>query len=161
MRRAVTPAIAPSLYRHFAVVTVLLTAILAMFAEGESLEAQAAAVAQPASAKPAAQAVLATANGATRQAPGWWYVDSYSDSDTSGTLSGLIGGDSGVIPDFGDTEVPGYSPEYLASLTEEERELLLAGLEKNGMLEPEIRDRSSAALAAASSRRSGAASGGD
>ena len=38
MRRAVTPAIPPSMYRHFAIVTVALTMGLAMFADGENRE---------------------------------------------------------------------------------------------------------------------------
>jgi hypothetical protein len=61
-----------------------------------------------------------------------------------------------VIPDLTGVTVPGYSDEYLASLSEEERQLLLQGLQENGMLSPEIRGDRSAAIIAASSRRSGA-----
>ena len=39
MRRTHTPAIPPQLYRHFAIVTIVLTLALAMFAEGENGEA--------------------------------------------------------------------------------------------------------------------------
>ncbi len=155
MRRAVTPAIPPSMYRHFAVVTVVLTLGLAMLAEGENREAQAASV-TPA-AKPAAPVTLAAAapTTATPPAPGWWDIDASSDGDLGGSVGGLLGGGSGVIPDLGGGQVPGYSAEYVASLSEDERELLLAGLQENGMLDPEIREQRSAALSTASSRRSG------
>ena len=73
----------------------------------------------------------------------------------------LIDRAGGVIPDLDEIVAPGYSPEYLASLSEEERELLLQGLQENGMLEPEIQSDRSAAISAASRRRSGAASRGD
>lgn len=162
MRRAVTPAIPPSMYRHFAVLTVVLTACLAMFAEGENREAQAAPAAQ--AAKPAAPVALvtATSTNAAARAADWSDVDSFSDSGFGGSVDGLFGGgDSSVIPDLDEGLVPGYSPEYLASLSEEERELLLGGLQESGMLEPEIQRRRSAALSAASSRRSGSASADD
>src|SRR5688572_28390166 len=117
MRRAVTPAIPPSMYRHFAVVTIVLTLGLAMFAEGEDREAQAASV-TPA-AKPAAPVTLVAAAPATATppAPGWWDIDASSDSDLGGSIEGLVGGGSGVIPDLEGGLVPGYSPDYLASLS--------------------------------------------
>jgi len=70
----------------------------------------------------------------------------------------VISGASSMIPDLDEIVAPGYSPEYLASLSEEERELLLRGLQENGMLEPDIQSDRSAAIEAASGRRSGAAS---
>lgn len=108
------------MYRHFTVVTVLLTAILAMFAGGETRQSQAAPTARATPARPAAPTIVA-ADHAVPQAPGWWGVESHSDGDTAAASSVPPSGDG-----FDGTEVPGYSPEYLASLSEEERELLLA-----------------------------------
>jgi hypothetical protein len=141
MRRAVTPTVPPSMYRHFAILTVVLTAGLAMFAEGENREAQAAPAAQ--AVKPAAPVALvtATSTNGSAQAAGWSDVESY-DSGFGGPMEGLLGGgDSSVIPDLEEGLVPGYSPRYVASLSEEERELLLGGLQESGMLEPEIHSR--------------------
>ena len=58
MRRTVTPSIQLSMYRHFAIVSVLLTAGLAMFVQGENGEAakalmlQEEATAAPAASRP-------------------------------------------------------------------------------------------------------------
>jgi hypothetical protein len=143
------------MYRHFAIVTVLLTAGVAMFAEGENRQAQATPVVQ--TAKPAAPVALATTG--TQREPGWWDTETDFDNSFVRPMGRLLGGGgNGLIPDLDETLVPGYSPEYLASLSEEERELLLAGLQENGMLVPDIRSRRSAALSAASIRRSGTGS---
>jgi hypothetical protein len=143
------------MYRHFAILTVALTASLAMFADGENRQAQAAPTRRE--ARPAAPVALVTApsiNGSTHAA-GWSDIETY-DSGFGGSMEELIGSEDGsVLPDLEEGLVPGYSPEYLASLSEEERNLLLGGLQESGMLEPEVRHRRSAALAAASSRRSG------
>jgi hypothetical protein len=159
MRRAVTPAIPPSMYRHFAILTVVLTACLAMFAEGENREARAAPAAH--AAKPAAPVALvsATSTTAATQAADWSDVETFSDSGFGGSMEGLLGGgDSSTIPDLEESLVPGYSPGHLASLSEQERDLLLGGLQESGMHEPDIHSRRGAALAATSSRRSGSAS---
>jgi hypothetical protein len=73
-------------------------------------------------------------------------------------MESLISGAGSMIPDLDEIVAPGYSPEYLASLSEEERQLLLQGLQDNGMLEPDIQSDRTAAISAASRRRSGAAS---
>ena len=161
MRRAVTPAIPVSMYRHFAIITLLLTTGLAMFADGENREAQAAQVVHRAPPKAAAPAAFATASPtpAAEQSGGWGADD--LDNSFGKPMEGLLGGASGIIPDLDDVIAPGYSPEYLASLSEEERRMLLPGLQENGMLEPEIQSQRSAAISAASRRRSGASSRGD
>ena len=152
MRRSHTPVVPPSMYRHFAVVTVLLTAILAMFAEGESRQAQAAPAARQAPARPAAPSIVATRQ-TPPSAPDWWGVDSSSGSD-----NGAVTIDTGASAGFEDLDAPGYSSEYVASLSEDERELLIAGTHESGMTNSDDRDSRSAALAAASSHRSGSAS---
>ena len=59
MRRAVAPAVPPKAYRHFAIVTLAVTASLAMFAEGEGRERKGAPTARPTSAVASAPATLA------------------------------------------------------------------------------------------------------
>ena len=161
MRRAVTPAIPPSMYRHFAVMTLLLTTALAMFADGENREAHATLTAKPA-ARPSAPAVIATASPTTTsQTAGAWDADSEGESTFGQPMQRLISGASSMIPDLDQIVAPGYSPEYLASLSDEERQLLLQGLQDNGMLDADIQSDRAAALSAASRSRSGSASGGD
>jgi hypothetical protein len=160
MRRAVTPAIPPSMYRHFAIVTLALTTGLAMFAQGENREVQAARVVRPQPASSAAPPVLAraTPSATSQQSPGAWGSDSEFDNSFGRPMENLIDGAGSLIPDLDAIAAPGYSPEYLASLSAEEREMLLQGLRDNGMLSPDIQEERAAALNAASRRRSGAAS---
>ena len=160
MRRPVTPTVPPSMYRHFAIVTLAVTAGLAMFADGENQQAQAAQVTQSRPVPAEAPAPLHTA--APRQPASDW-----SDGDSGGAfgspmdLLNSAGTSSSIMPDFDQIAAPGYSPDYLASLSEEERRLVLQGLQENGMLTPDIRDEQLATLETASSRRSGAAVSGE
>ena len=160
MRRAGTPAIPPKMYRHFAIVTLALTTGLAMFAQGENREAQAAQVARPQPTRSPAPPVLARAAPSSTSQPSAsaWGSDSEFDNGFGKPMENLIGGGSSLIPDLDAIAAPGYSPEYLASLSAEEREMLLQGLQDNGMLAPDIQEERIAALSAASRRRSGAAS---
>ena len=164
MRRTVTPAIPPKMYRHFALVTVLLTAAMAMFANGENRKAAAAPVETAAAqSKPqrSDEAAFGTRSGSD-PAP---VVGSFGDDDAiefGRPMDNPLGGlGSSVFARLDGAEAAGYSPEYLASLRPAERELLLKGLEENGILTDEARAERGAALAAASSRRSGAPSRGD
>jgi hypothetical protein len=158
MRRAVTPAVPPSMYRHFAVVTLVLTLGLAMFADGENREAREAPM-QTARPRPAPQAHFAASAARDVEATARAFATDMSEDSDNGfgkpmqSMASNLG--SSVIPDLSDVTVPGYSQEYLASLSEEERQLLLQGLQESGMLSPEIRGDRSAAIVAASSRRSG------
>ena len=158
MRRAVTPAIPPSMFRHFAVVTIVLTLGLAMFAEGENREASEVLVrsARPESA-PAPQFAAAASHNAASTARAFASDMSADFDDSFGKPMERVASRlrTDVMPDLTGMTVPGYSPEYLASLSEEERALLLQGLQENGMLAPDIRGDRSAAIIAASGRRSG------
>jgi hypothetical protein len=152
------------MYRHFAVVTLVLTLGLAMFADGENRQAREVPVpaSRPHSAPPAKFA-----------APTVHELDSQARAfarDMSGDFDNGFGKPmqrmasrfgSSVVPDLTGVSVPGYSQEYLASLSEEEQQLLLQGLQDNGMLSPEIRREQNAAIIAASSRRSGEAAQAD
>src|SRR5688500_18934 len=125
MRRAVTPAVPPSMYRHFAIVTVVLTMGLAMFAQGENREAQAAQmVARPApkTEKPATFAAPRTASDESRTPS--WFNDGGSDFDSGfgRPVQRLASAGGSILPDIEELGAPGYSPEYLASLSEAERE---------------------------------------
>ena len=131
MRPSLTPAVPPSMYRHFAVVTVLLTAILAMFAEGENRQAQAAPAARQAPSRPTEPRIVVSRQ-ATQPAPEWWEVDSFSDGETGG----MPGTDSGVVPGFEDIDEPDDPPDYPASLSEDERGRLLAGMHESGVPGP-------------------------
>src|SRR5687768_1881042 len=110
MRRAATPAIPPSMYRHFAVVTLALTTGLAMFAQGENREAQAAQVVRPQPAKSAAPPVLARAapSATSQPSPGAWGSDSEFDSGFGKPMENLIDGAGSLIPDLDAVAAPGY-----------------------------------------------------
>lgn len=127
------------MYRHFAIVTVVLTAGLAMLTEGENREAQAAPAIE--ATKPAAPRALVTANptSGSMQAAGWSDVD--FDSGFGGSVETLSGGDSGLIPDLEPGTEPDHARGGLVSLSEEERELLLGELQERALLEPENRSR--------------------
>ena len=137
MRRTVTPVIPPSMYRHFAIITVVLTAGLAMFADGENREAQ-AAPATPA-AKPAAPVTLATAapTAKSRPSPGWWDDEPEFDSRFGRPAEvAHSGGGGSEIAGVAQTQLPRRSAESAASLSEAERELLLAGLQDSATSAP-------------------------
>jgi hypothetical protein len=155
MRRVVAPAVPPKAYRHFAIVTLTVTASLAMFAEGESRERQAPPSTRPSSAVASARATLAVSPEVEESAYEGW--DGGDDSEGFGSAAGAVfgGSHSSFIPDLDSLTAQGFPEEYLASLSEAERELLLQGLRENGMLTPQLREQRRAALEAASDRRSG------
>ena len=126
MRRSATPAIPPSLYRHFAVLTVVAAAGLAMFADGDNREAQAAQVAQAQHVARPAQPVIARAapTAATGSSSGGW-----DEADFDGTFGAPMEtpvGDSRVATDIGED-----SPPAPATLSSVEREVLLRGLREH------------------------------
>ena len=130
MRRAVTPVIPTSMYRHFAIITLVLTAGLAMFAEGENREATAA---------PAAPVTLATAapTAKSRPSPRWWDDEPEFDSRFGRPAEvAHSGGDGSEIAGVAQTKLPRRSAESAASLSEAERELLLAGLQDSATPAP-------------------------
>jgi hypothetical protein len=127
MRRAVTPAIPPSLYRNFAIVTVVVTAGLALFAEGEDGEARAAQVAHAEPVERAAPPLIARAapRAATRSSSGGW--DDVEDFDASfGAPMEMPSDRSGQNSDLGEASAP--APEGPTTLSTTERDVLLRGL---------------------------------
>jgi hypothetical protein len=126
--RRVAPAIPPSVFRHFAIVTLALTTTLAMFAEGENREVQPAGI-QPGAAEEKQAPAIVRREPAQASAPAsfGWNDDSDVDGGFGQPMERLLGtGGSSLIPEEARSGA-GYSPEYLASLSEEERELLLRG----------------------------------
>jgi hypothetical protein len=151
------------MYRHFAVVTVLLTAGIAMFAEGENRQARAAQVASQERARPK-PAVEALQPPPTRRKPRrrQQFLQETGGFDGFDASFGMPMDLASSAPSSpagtaaSDATQAGYSEAYLSSLDPEERDLLLAGLANEGVLAPRDRQRKSAALIAASQARSGA-----
>lgn len=165
MARALPSAIPPKMYRHFAVVTVLLTAGIAMFADGENREAAAVQVAaherpepgvQDSAAAPHKPAVAsrtgARQNRFVQHSGGFDGFDASFGAPMDRALGSVATYSTQVASDV---KQAGYSEGYLASLDPGERDRLLRDLDKEGMLAPEERERKSAALVAASRARSG------
>lgn len=134
MRRSKTPPIPPQLYRHFAFVTLALTASLAMFADGESHEAQASAV-QTEKPKAAARPAAFTSPNSAQDvdtAARAFARDMSADFDNSfgQPMARIAGG--GAIADEA-TAPAAVTPEAMANLTAAERELLLRQLREAGL----------------------------
>ena len=168
MVRALPSAVPPKMYRHFALVTVALTAGVAMFADGENREARATQVeerAEPGAAPQQGAAKVAEpaiARGTRRLRHR--FAQEMGEFDTSfGAPMDRALGSLGTYTAEMVSEVAqaGYSDAYLSSLGGEERDLLLEGLAREGLLSQDERERRSAALIAASEARSGAPSADD
>jgi hypothetical protein len=132
-----------------------------MFVDGENREALAAHIEEAgprADPVPANSTRLEAAPGRAR--PVEFASDGALSDDTFGRPMDrpyLRRSSTSVLPPTAAAQasLAGYSEEYLASLSEAERARLLAGLEEQGMLSPDERERRSAALVEASYRRSG------
>jgi len=167
MARTLTPAIPPKMYRHFALVTVGLTVGIAMFASGESREAMAAHVEEQQQQhelelKSREKAVAPTIARRIRPRSHGFSSDSEAFGGTFGRP--MIGPairannvDMDEVEGASQEPPTGYSQQYLDTLSEEERKLLLASQEKERSLTPEERQRRNASLIAASQVRSGGA----
>ena len=162
MRRKMSSVIPPEIYRHFAMVTVLLTTGIAMFAEGENREAAVidtapAEASTPAYAAAAPEPAIVRRPPARRSSSGRSGFDGFDASFGPPMDTPLGSTGAYASASLTETAPTGYSERYLESLSAEERNLLLAGLATEGLLSPEERQRKSAALIAASESRSGSA----
>ena len=131
MRRAAAPAIPPSLYRHFAIVTVVVAAGLALFAEGDNREAQAVQVAEVRPDGRATPPVIARASStdATGSTSGGWdEVDFDSSFGAPMDEPPGSGTDTDTDPERDSPSDP--SPGRPAALSPMEREVLLRGLQE-------------------------------
>lgn len=144
------------MYRHFAVVTVAVTGLLAVFAEGENAEA----IAQRGQAEllqdqaaPAGSEKEQPPKPDAQTAPGSWGSETGSSSATTSFGTG-----SAVSP----SEWPrlahgGHSPDYLSALGEEERLALEAAVAESTGGSPSEYRAMTGRLEAASRVRSGSA----
>ncbi|GAA0277966.1 hypothetical protein GCM10009127_18580 [Alteraurantiacibacter aestuarii] len=157
----------------------MLTAALAMFANGENkeLEDQEVQTTQPAAqpAQPSRETAPASAPAApdsgqpaygearlrTRTIVNGTFDDSrYQEFDsTYGKPTGMRSGTgtNSAYDPYAQTASYGYSKAYLDSLSPEERELLMEQMRAASDVSPEERERQAASLTAASRRRSGTA----
>jgi hypothetical protein len=158
------PAVPIKLYRHFAVVTLALTAFLALFADGENEELNQAAVqarspqAAPAGPRPSStprygEAQLEQRGGASE------FGDEAAPGSNFGTPS-ISGGDRRfIVPTTmpaANSENAAFTQDYLDSLSEEELAELLRAMREGGIEDRERREVT-ALMEAASRRRSGGA----
>lgn len=159
------PAIPPNMYKHFAVTTFALTALLALFASGAPEETASRPTAQSTrSATPAPSNTATPAYGQAEfdtggkvEAGNGFEIDQEYDMVQQRTVSGRD-----VISDIGATTVPragsenaGFTRQYLDSLTDAELEELLRQLRAAGVDDPGRRQQAIAVMEAASRRRSG------
>ncbi|MGX7895422.1 hypothetical protein [Tsuneonella sp. HG222] len=142
------------MYRHFAAITLAITVLLAIFADGE----KAGAVAGGREAKPleyqAAKAKAPKPVAPPQETGGVWGVDV--------GISGLQAPQTtGTVAAYMPAEVRGlagrYSPEFLARLSPEEREGLLQAMAENGADDPAAGEARTDAVLRDSLRRSGSA----
>jgi hypothetical protein len=158
------PPIPMKMYRHFAVVTLLLTGTLAMLAEGhhrnlaEPATPESAVVSTPTPTNTPAYGQAQIANRASGSGnfgeearPGGSYG--------RGTGSGGVGGNYGFLrpsdAPAANSENAGFTAAYLDSLTEEELDALLQGLRDAGIESEADMRQAKAVLEAGSRRRSG------
>lgn len=155
------------MYRHFAVVTVSLTFVLAIFAHGESRSAMAAELdeqQQQAELRQQSADMFGTARIGVKKPgpaanPGGFGEDeamgapsAQVESSPSGSVMPADGAYNGSIAA---AQGVGYPAAQLAAMSKGEREQLVKGLRDAGILTPEQRRSRAAALLAASSSRSG------
>lgn len=145
------------MYRHFAVVTLLLTLGVAFFADGENREAAAAEVAvhtTPQTPPPVIKRSSAAARAGTFGSDFGGGPSAPSDFGGSGN--------SGVIPDYLPNDAVtalalelGYPPATLAAMSEAERMQLMKSLQEAGLTDANRREEQAAMLLASSRNRSG------
>ena len=163
MARTPPSAVPPKMYRHFALVTVLLTTSVAMFAEGENREVAESRIEQGEErqavqrddtevARPPVAHRPAESRKRSYEGPGFGGFDPTFGAPMDNPLTSLAANAADVASAVAQT---GYSDKYLAALDAEKRALLVAELEKEGLGSPEERERKTAALIAASEARSG------
>jgi hypothetical protein len=162
MARKQPSVIPPKVYRHFALVTVLLTAGIAMFADSENREASAQVAPRESGLRQESIPKPLVAPRTTRRKhhfaqDGEGFAAPFG-APMDEAPGSLVAQTTQLAPDAAPA---GYSDHYLASLGPDERRLLLEGLEKEGLLSPEEREHKSRALIAASQARSGGSAAND
>lgn len=177
MAKISTPALKPSMYRHFAALTVAITVVLLIFADGENRQAVAAEIQAQHDAEAARIARSKPKYGAPKfkqrqRAAAWREFNESGGSARFGDPTDFQGsrvqrsGTASLPPParLGGEFTPedyarfGISERELAALSPGEREKLLARLRAGGMAtDPDERARQIAKLLNSSAQRSGAA----
>lgn len=168
IRRAKSP-IPAHLYRHFAIVTLVLSFALAMFADGENREAIAQEVeAREQHAELARQSAekfgkpeLIKASPTTAGSFGEDVAMGSATSPLRGGSEGSLrpGLPPGTAANVAAAQAFGYPAQQVAAMSVAEREQLVKGLRAAGVLDKEERQRRAAALLAQSATRSGVEGG--
>jgi hypothetical protein len=158
------PPVPIKLYRHFAVVTLALTAAIAMFATGEG-EEQRQAAQQPRASQAAAAAPRPSSTprygeaSLAQRGGGGEFGDEAASGNDFGRPS-IRAGDSRFIQPSAlpppNSENAAFTDAYLDTLTEEELTELLRAMREGGIEDAERR-QATAIMEAASRRRSGGA----
>jgi hypothetical protein len=112
------------MYRHFAVVTLAATGMLALFAEGERAKAVTQQTEPPPVEEPAAPAREKTSQAAVQQPGGVW-------GEEAGALGQAIAGAGSSSAWWAEFATRGHSSDYLAQLSEEERRQLESAMAEN------------------------------
>jgi hypothetical protein len=177
MAKISTPALKPSMYRHFAALTVGVTLVLVIFADGENRDAIAAEIEAQQQADAAKDAASKPRYGTPRlkqkQRAARWREFNEGDSsfgdptDFTGSRVQRTGGIDLPAPSrLGGEFTPqdyarfGVSQAELAALSPAEREKLLAKLRAGGLAaDPEERAEQIEKLLASSAQRSGGQAG--
>jgi hypothetical protein len=169
MARPQNSAIPASMYRHFAVVTLLLTLSVAFFADGENREAVAAQASEKRQATKLRRESYARFGAPKLGAQQAATTGRFSEDD--GAADVAFGTPTAAMPlgtapssaSMSDDPLlrAGYPRAYLDKLSPEERRKLLEGLRASGMLSDDARRAQGAALSAASARRSGSPASAD
>lgn len=174
MAKISTPALKPSMYRHFAVVTVAITLVMVIFSDGENREAIAAEIQAQHDAEAAriarSKPRYGTPKLAQKQPPARWS----EFNENTGHFGDPTDFTGSMIQRTGEVQLPapsrlggeaapqdyarfGISEKELAALSPVERERLLARLRAGGLpSDPEERARQIQKLLAASAERAGA-----
>lgn len=167
MARVSKSTIPVTMYRHFAVVTVSLTFVLAIFAHGESRSAMAAELDEQqhqAELRLQSAAMVGTAKIGVKKPGPAADPTGFGEDESMGAPTVQVGGNSSgsVMPEgaaytgsMAAAQGVGYPAAQLAAMSKGERDQLVKGLRDAGIVTPEQRRLRAAALLAASSSRSG------
>lgn len=162
MAKLSKPPIPLKMYKHFAVVTLLLTATIAMFADSDNRQAVAEHVEerQRMEALRAAEAERFGQRELVRRdqgTPGSFGDEGFNYGAPTDTPHASGAGGGSRRARRGRPEVPGYSREYVAGLSEDEYEALIASLPdaERAVAEQAQNQSHVAEMSAASARRSG------
>lgn len=158
------PAIPPKMYKHFAVTTCALTALLALFASGGPDESSTRPTPQstqsgrpPSSeATPAYGQAQLNTGAVIEEGNGYYNYQEYEaryQRVSSGR--GAIGEIGATTMSRAGSENAGFTREYLDSLTDEELDELLRQLRAGGVDDPATRAQIMQLLETGSRRRSG------